>query len=467
MEFSRKTTCVVIAVLCFLFSALAVEGRRRFGDDDGGWISVNGGRFELNGSPFLFNGFNAYWLMHVAADVGQRGKVTEVLREASAAGLSVCRTWAFADGSDPTDLQTSPGVYNERVFQGLDFVISEARKFGVRLILNLVNNYNDFGGRPQYANWARNAGEQIAGDDDFYTNPVIKGYYKNHVMTVLTRMNTNSGIAYKDDPTIMAWELINEPRCASDLSGNTVNGWIAEMASYAKSVDNKHLVGTGMEGFYGDTMPERKQYNPGYTVGTDFIAAHQVPDVDFASIHAYTDQWESGKSDDDQMAFMESWIGSHWQDSQNILKKPLILAEFGKSSRDPGFTEAGRDAFMTKVYTDTYNLAKSGGAMAGSMIWQLTADGMEDLDDGYSIVLADNPSTAGIIAGQSYVMSKLSQQLLSRPRVRSFGGAWDCRCRSQYYPRRRHHHHRGLPWGAAGGRSYGCCENLHEGRAEA
>nr|GLL32622.1 mannan endo-1,4-beta-mannosidase 5-like isoform X2 [Ipomoea trifida] len=63
------------------------------------------------------------------------------------------------------------------------------------------------------------------------------------------------------------------------------------MASYAKSVDNKHLVGTGMEGFYGDTMPERQQYNPGYTVGTDFIAAHQVPDVDFASIHAYTDQW--------------------------------------------------------------------------------------------------------------------------------------------------------------------------------
>nr|GMD24532.1 mannan endo-1,4-beta-mannosidase 1-like [Ipomoea batatas] len=290
MEFSRKTTCGVIAVLLFLFSALAVEGRRRFGDDDGGWITVNGGRFELNGSPFLFNGFNAYWLMHVAADAGQRGKVTEVLREASAAGLSVCRTWAFADGGDPSDLQTSPGVYNERVFQGLDFVISEARKFGVRLILNLVNNYNDFGGRPQYANWARNAGEQIAGDDDFYTNPVIKGYYKNHVMTVLTRMNTNNGIAYKDDPTIMAWELINEPRCASDLSGNTVNGWIAEMASYAKSVDNKHLVGTGLEGFYGDTMPERKQYNPGYTVGTDFIAAHQVPDVDFASIHAYTDQ---------------------------------------------------------------------------------------------------------------------------------------------------------------------------------
>lgn len=66
-------------------------------------------------------------------------------------------------------------------FQGLDFAISEARKYGIRLILSLVNNYNDFGGRPQYAKWARDAGVQVKTDDDFYTNPVIRGYYKNHV----------------------------------------------------------------------------------------------------------------------------------------------------------------------------------------------------------------------------------------------------------------------------------------------
>ena len=60
-------------------------------------------------------------------------------------------------------------------------MISEARKNGIRLVLTLSNNYQDFGGRPQYVNWARNAGVQVNNDDDFYINPVIKGYYKNHV----------------------------------------------------------------------------------------------------------------------------------------------------------------------------------------------------------------------------------------------------------------------------------------------
>lgn len=60
-------------------------------------------------------------------------------------------------------------------------MISEARKYGIRLILSFVNNYNDFGGKAQYAQWARSAGAHINGDDDFYTHPLLKDYYKNHI----------------------------------------------------------------------------------------------------------------------------------------------------------------------------------------------------------------------------------------------------------------------------------------------
>lgn len=84
--------------------------------DNLGFVKTKGSRFVLNGSPYLFNGFNSYWTMNVAADPSQRNKVSEVFREASAAGLSVCRTWAFADGGDKA-LQISPGTYDEHVFQ--------------------------------------------------------------------------------------------------------------------------------------------------------------------------------------------------------------------------------------------------------------------------------------------------------------------------------------------------------------
>ncbi|CAD6269013.1 unnamed protein product [Miscanthus lutarioriparius] len=101
---------------------------------------------------------------------------------------------------------------------GLDVVLSEARKHVIKMILSLMNYYHDYGGRKQYVDWAKNQGQNIPSDDGFFTNPVIKGSYKNHIKAVLTRVNTFIGVAYKDDPTIMAWELMNEPRCQSDVT---------------------------------------------------------------------------------------------------------------------------------------------------------------------------------------------------------------------------------------------------------
>lgn len=70
-----------------------------------------------------------------------------------------------------------------------------------------------------------------------------------------------------------------------------LQNWIAEMAAYVKSIDKNHLLEVGLEGFYGESMPEQKQYNPGYPVGTDFISNNRIPQVDFATIHLYPDQW--------------------------------------------------------------------------------------------------------------------------------------------------------------------------------
>ncbi|KAJ0733307.1 putative mannan endo-1,4-beta-mannosidase [Helianthus annuus] len=380
----------------------------------GAFVRTKGSNFVVNGSPFLFNGFNAYWMMNVAADPSERYKVSQVLQDAANAGLSVCRTWAFADGGGYNALQISPGVYNELVFQGLDFVVAEARKYGIRLILSFVNNFKDFGGRPQYVEWARNSGVQVSSYDDFYTNPIVKGYYKNHVQSVITRINKITQIAYSQDPAIMAWELINEPRSQSDYSGRTINDWVQEMALFVKSLDRYHLLEIGMEGFYGDTMPERKQINPGYQVGTDFISNNLIREIDFATIHAYPPKWLSGKDEDSQMALMQRWMWSHFKDSRTILKKPLVIAEFGKSSKDPGYNIHKRDSYMRDVYRNIYMEARSGGTVGGGLVWQLMADGMGSYGDGYEIILSENPSTDNIMSQQSHVMTSLSHLLRIR-----------------------------------------------------
>ncbi|KAK4391107.1 Mannan endo-1,4-beta-mannosidase 2 [Sesamum angolense] len=351
-----------------------------------GFVQTRGTHFVLDNSLFLFNGFNAYWMMQVAAQPSERYKVSNVFREAAAAGLTVCRTWAFSDGGNKLALQISPGVYDENIFQALDFV---------------------------YVDWARNAGIRTSSDDDFYTSIVVKQYYKNHVQKVLTRINTITRVAYKDDPTIMAWELINEPRCQADYSGNIVNAWVQEMASYVKSIDNKHLLEIGMEGFYGDSIPDRKQYNPGYQVGTDFIHNNLIKEIDFTTIHAYPDAWLSKQDDEAQMAFMRRWMTSHWMDSRTLLKKPMVFTEFGKSSKDRSFSIASRDSFLNAIYSNIYSLARSGG-IGGGLVWQLVDEGMESYFDGYEIDLFQTPSTSSIISQQSRQMTALEHKM-SRP----------------------------------------------------
>ena len=65
--------------------------------------------------------------------------------------------------------------------QALDFVISEAIKYKVRLIQSLCNNWNDYGGKPQYVRWGKEAGLDLTSDDDFFSDPTIKSYYKAFV----------------------------------------------------------------------------------------------------------------------------------------------------------------------------------------------------------------------------------------------------------------------------------------------
>uniref|UniRef100_M8CDR8 mannan endo-1,4-beta-mannosidase n=1 Tax=Aegilops tauschii TaxID=37682 RepID=M8CDR8_AEGTA len=409
---------LVMLVSCLAALALAAgageaDGRpkaRRF-------VTASGARFMAGGRPFYADGFNAYWLMYMASNPADRSKVLDVLDQASRLGPTVVRTWAFSDGQgSDRPLQITPGVHNEQVFVGLDFVIAEAKKRGIYLILSLVNNMDSFGGKKQYVQWARDRGHYLGSDDDFFSDALTQQFYKNHIkdmhriyfvslcvyveQRMVTRVNTFTRVAYKDEPTIFAWELMNEPRVPSDLSGKTMERWVASMSAYVKSVDPKHMVEIGMEGFYGESTPERKRFNPGqgYTGGTDFISNNHIPTVDFATIHIYPDQWLPGSSSHAQVEFTKRWMASHIEDAGKALRKPLLVAELGWSARSGGYTVAARDGYFRMVYDAIYASVKGGGPCAGGLFWHVMAPGMESWTDGYDVVFERSPTTAAVVS---------------------------------------------------------------------
>ncbi|MFN8206081.1 MAG: T9SS type A sorting domain-containing protein [Bacteroidales bacterium] len=80
-------------------------------------------------------------------------------------------------------------------------------------------------------------------------DPVLRLAFKNRLGLLVNRVNTISGIAYKDDPAIMAWILVGEPLSAPwnystppTISLQEFKDWVEEMAAYTKSIDTTHLV---------------------------------------------------------------------------------------------------------------------------------------------------------------------------------------------------------------------------------
>lgn len=72
------------------------------------------------------------------------------------------------------------------------------------------------------------------------------------------------------------------------------------MAAFIKSLDPKHLVTIGTEGFYGSLTGEKLEVNPGEwaaSLGTDFLRNSATKNIDFASVHAYPDSWSVNTND--------------------------------------------------------------------------------------------------------------------------------------------------------------------------
>ena len=104
---------------------------------------------------------------------------------------------------------------------------------------------------------------------------------------------------------------------------------------------------------------------------------------------------------------MNNWLSAHFLDAQYALRKPIIVAEFGKSWKDPGYNTYQRDQLFNTVYYRIYSSAKRGGPASGALFWQLLTEGMESFQDGYGIMLGQSSSTANVIAQQSHKLYQI------------------------------------------------------------
>eukprot|EP01120_Amphizonella_sp_Union-15-10_P002195 TRINITY_DN1235_c0_g1_i1.p1 TRINITY_DN1235_c0_g1~~TRINITY_DN1235_c0_g1_i1.p1 ORF type:complete len:394 (-),score=86.19 TRINITY_DN1235_c0_g1_i1:48-1229(-) len=348
------------------------------------FVQRSGTNFVLNSKPYRFGGTNCYYLAYENPQM-----VDNLFQIASQNNFQVIRTWAEIDignkdGSNSIDGKKN-GIYfhfwngtapdfndGSDGLEKLDYVLSSAKKNGgIRLILSLTNNWSANGGMDQYIKWKNGKYH-----DEFYTDPTIKTWFKNWIYHLLTRVNSLTGIAYKDDPIIFGWELANEPRCTGSgaypaspncqyqKGADLLSEWVTEISDYIKSIDGNHMIAVGDEGF-----PCFSGASVGWDwtldcySGVDTIRFSKSPSIDFMTAHLYPSSW--GKTSD----WGTEWIFNHTVYAKSLVGKPFLLEEFGVSDKSV------RDS----VYLTWTNVIYNQGGN-GFLFWMLANDNYPDYD---------------------------------------------------------------------------------------
>jgi mannan endo-1,4-beta-mannosidase len=342
------------------------------------YVSAVGGRFYLEGEPYLFVGANFWQGMNLgdAGPSGNRAMLLEDLDALRQLGVTNLRVMAASEGPNTEPhrivpaLMTAPGEYDAAVLDGLDFLLAEMGKRGLKAVMVLNNYWYWSGGMAQYVSWRDGTQIPYPGDWDAYMTYAARFYYceecqewyRAHIRFLIDRINPYTGKAYKEDPTVFSWELANEPR-------EYPLDWIYGTAAYIKSLDPNHMVTTGSEG----ALPDGSQ---------NFLSTHNSPDVDYATIHIWPQNWGWYDPARPEPGFTAALALAHLYFSNaerdcTTMGKPLVLEEFGLARDyeplhniyDPGSPTSYRDRFYQAMFDQVYRSMAAGGPAAGDNFW--------------------------------------------------------------------------------------------------
>lgn len=317
---------------------------------------------------------------------GDRARLARELDSLKALGMDNLRILVGGDGPEglashisPT-LQTAPGVYNDTLLRGLDYLLDQLEQRDMRAVLYLNNAWEWSGGFSAYLEWA-GAGKAVNPADagypaymeyasQFVRNDSAKALAADHIRNIVTRTSTVNGRPYTESPAIMAWQIANEPRAFAEESKPDFARWIHETSQLIKQLDPNHLVSIGSEGLKG--------CEEDIDLWTEI---HTYPEVDYATIHIwpYNWSWVNDRTATDSVEVAcdatGDYINRHYDALHFALTdngaqmKPLVLEEFGYPRDGMAVAKGTPVTARDRYYDYVFSIVADGGKISGLNFW--------------------------------------------------------------------------------------------------
>ena len=233
------------AVFCCSLAAAQIPHNDEFVQRDGTRLALGGETFRYSGPNIEWLGLEAYGpLDPMGPRYPSHFEVDDAMDTARAMGARVIRSQTLGDSIGcPECIEPKLGEFNPEAFKHIDYALKAAHDRGLRLIFTLAGDCAncELSGPGEYF---KDMGPE--GAKAFFTDPKVIARFEAHIGALLNHQNSLTGIAYKDDPTILAWENCNV--CGlfvafTDPGANmaTYTGWVDTIGSFIKSIDKKHL----------------------------------------------------------------------------------------------------------------------------------------------------------------------------------------------------------------------------------
>lgn len=375
-----KKQFLLLTVLLFLLGACAPKPAEH------SFIKVNAdGQFVRDGKPYYFVGTN-FWYGAILGSEGEGGNRERLHKELDFLkniGINNLRVLVGADGENgiktrvEPSLQVAPGVYNDTILAGLDYFMNELRERDMTAVLYLNNSWEWSGGYSVYLQWSGHGDAVVPAVDgwpaymeyvkQFPQSDSAKALFANHVNYIVSRTNRYNQIKYVDDPTIMSWQIGNEPRAFSDENKEPFARWMADVAAQIKSLDPNHMVSSGSEGSWGCEMDMNL-----------FEKIHADPNINYLNIHIWPYNWSWVKADSLKELLprakenTKKYIDDHMVIAQKY-SKPIVLEEFGFPRDGFSFSKEAPTTARDEYYRYVFDLIRqdreSGGLFAGCNFW--------------------------------------------------------------------------------------------------